>query len=42
MTNTTEINNALVDTEQWISKMVDRVVGITEAKQKKRKMQENK
>lgn len=38
MTNTTEINNALVDTEQWISKMVDRVVGITEAKQKKRKM----
>ena len=40
MTNTTEIKNALVDTEQWISKLVDRVVEITEAKQKKMKRNE--
>ena len=37
MKNTTEIKNPLVDTEQWISKLVDRVVEITEAKQKKEK-----
>ena len=36
-----EINSRLGDTEEWIHKLDDRVVEITEAKQKKRKRNEN-
>ena len=43
MKNTLEgINSILKDTEERISELEDRVVGITEAEQKKRKKNEKK